>query len=106
MIRDDRRKHPRTSFDGPVLLDAPEAAVQAKGVDVSAGGIRLESERPLPLGLEVDVYFELKGLAVESRARVVRQDGHVHSLAFQRGSRVSVPARRFSFCPGAVSLVA
>lgn len=106
VIRDDRRKHPRTAFGGPVLVDSRKEVSQARALDVSAGGIRMESEHPLPLGEEVDLYFELKGLAVETRARVIRREGHTHSLAFQRGSRVSVPARRYSFRHGLASLVA
>ncbi len=86
---ENRRHHPRTDFSGPVLVDSTAAWCQAEGVDVSAGGMRLKSDRPLPLGTTVEVYFELGALAVETRAHVVRSFGDIICLSFDQRRQVS-----------------
>lgn len=99
--RQNRRSYPRTGFCGPVLLDTGDACITAQGIDVSAGGIRLKSDRPLPLGSTLEVYFELNQLAVEAKAEVVHSHGKEAGLAFDRGRRRSTPAAHYSFRPRA-----
>lgn len=51
--------------------------------NVSAGGIAVETGDLLPVGCQVEVYFELPtGVAVEAQATVVRCDGPVVALRF------------------------
>jgi hypothetical protein len=83
-VSEERRSHPRTPFDGPVMIDTRRSWLKAQAIDVSAGGIRLKSDPPLRAGEEVEVYFELHTLAVETLARVVRTDGRIAGLAFER----------------------
>jgi hypothetical protein len=69
----DRRAHERAPLDAPVLLDNDKAWRPARVRDVSAGGLGLECTESLPLGDELEVYFELPSrAAVEARAVVVR----------------------------------
>lgn len=83
----NRRAFPRTAFFGPVLVDTQKEWHKARAIDVSAGGMRLQSERPLPVGGEVELYFELQHLSVEARATVVRRQGYDEfALAFQRAA--------------------
>ena len=82
----NRRAFPRTVFSGPVLVDTRKKWQTARAVDVSAGGMRIQSPLFLPIGLEVEVYFELHHLSIETRATVVRQQGQQFALRFSRRS--------------------
>ena len=51
--------------------------------DVSAGGVALVLEHPLPVGTSVELYFELPtGVAIETAAAVVRAEGCRVALQF------------------------
>lgn len=83
-VTENRRAYPRTTFSGPVLVDTQKTWHKLRAIDVSAGGIRLEGEIPLPVGAEVELYFELNHLSVETSAKVVRRDQGECALAFER----------------------
>jgi c-di-GMP-binding flagellar brake protein YcgR len=62
-------------------------AVAARTLDLSAGGARVTSERPLRVDEEMrfDVDLAVDGRHIEGVARVLRQDRHnVYALRFER----------------------
>jgi hypothetical protein len=82
-VASERRLHGRTPLDVPALIDGMSFWRCTRVIDVSIGGVSLEIEAPLPLGHEIDVYFELPlGVAIETRAVVVRQHGPQVGLRF------------------------
>jgi hypothetical protein len=94
----ERREHERTDFAAPALLDAASSWHKAVCENISLGGIKVRTDAPLVVGKEVDVYFELpSGVAVETRARVVRADAGEVGLAFVNLDGEAVGALR-SFC--------
>ncbi len=97
----NRRHFPRSAFSGPVLLDYDEEWSRAQARDVSIGGMCIESELPLPLDRDVEVYFELNGVGIEALAHVVHHHGSVYGLAFDRKRKKSNPPHRYSFRPAA-----
>ena len=79
----ERREHERTEFATPALLDAASSWHKAITENVSLGGLKVRTDATLLVGKELDVYFELpNGVAVETRARVVRADSGELGLAF------------------------
>jgi hypothetical protein len=79
----DRRGHLRVPLASPVLLDLTASWEQARGHDLSPGGLAVELPRPLPVGAKVDLYFELPTLeAVEATAEVVRSQSGITALRF------------------------
>ena len=59
----------------------------ARTIDLSAGGARVQSERPLRVDEEMhfDVDLPSSGRHIEGIARVLRQDRHdVYALRFER----------------------
>lgn len=71
--RTDRRVHARVPLAGPVLVDALSGWQRARCENISAGGLSLDCDAPLPLGKRVELYFELpSGVAIETHALVVR----------------------------------
>lgn len=69
----DRRAHARVPLAGPVLVDALSGWQRARCENVSAGGLSLNCDAPLPIGKRVEVYFELpSGVAIETQGLVVR----------------------------------
>jgi hypothetical protein len=92
----DRREHERAPLDAPVLLDNDKAWRPARVRDVSAGGLCLACSESLPLGDEVEVYFELPSrAAVEARAVVVRCSSDrigLRVVSLDRASRLALLA--------------
>jgi hypothetical protein len=81
--RSERRVHRRAQLDAPALLDARSSWQAGRCVDISAGGISVSIERPLPLGTVVELYFELPmGVSVETRGEVVRAGRQRMALRF------------------------
>ena len=79
----ERREHERTELAAPALLDAASSWHKAVTENVSLGGVKVRTEAALLVGKELDLYFELpNGVAVETRARVVRADNGELGLAF------------------------
>ncbi len=72
--RDDRRRHERTSLPAAytrVLVRRPgrsRFSLAGHAYDISAGGIRFELDKPLPVGEEVDVKLKLPGVDTPLRA--------------------------------------
>lgn len=74
---DDRRRHARFTVDpmySSVVVTRGGRREDGHVYDVSLGGMRLELDRPMPAGAEVDVEVHLPGCAeaIAARARVVR----------------------------------
>ena len=75
--QDERRRHARFTVDpmySSVVVTRGTRREDGHVYDVSLGGMRLEVDRPMPTGAEVDVEVHLPGCveAIEARARVVR----------------------------------
>lgn len=91
----DRRRARRARLDGPALIDAASSWQAGRCCNVSTSGLAVETEQDLALGSTVEVYFELpSGVAVETRARVVRSDNGVLGLAFEELERQTALAVR------------
>ncbi len=94
----DRRAFRRALLERPVLVETADAERPARGINVSGGGIILQTELELALGEAVDLDFELPvGYAVEARAVVVRRDRDQFALRFEDLAKESLVALR-SFC--------
>lgn len=94
----DRRAHRRTTLDVPVLVETDARSATARCIDLGPGGVRVLTDLALAAGDEVGVYLELPiGLAVETRAAVVRREGDVVALRFVDPPRDAVIAIR-GFC--------
>ncbi len=94
----DRRAHRRASLLAPVMVETNELSRPARALNVSGGGIWLETELELLLGQDVSVYFELPiGYAVETLARVVRVEADRVALRFLELPREAELALR-SYC--------
>ena len=79
----ERRAHSRVPWRGPAMLDSQAAYQAGRCRDLSAGGISVEVDAPMPVGTRVEVYFELPtGVAVEAVAEVVRAAGRRLALRF------------------------
>lgn len=79
----DRRAARRAPLEGPALIDASSSWQSGRCHNVSIGGMAVEADTLLPAGTTLDVYFELpSGVAVETRAEVVRAEGDVLGLKF------------------------
>ncbi|HEX7668841.1 MAG TPA: PilZ domain-containing protein [Polyangiaceae bacterium] len=92
----DRREHFRAPLAGPVLVDALSQWHRARCENVSVGGVAVAGAGSLPVGKTVEVYFELpSGVAVETRAQVVRSRGEEVALCFlalDRGTELALRA--------------
>lgn len=65
------------------MLDAASSYQSARCENVSAGGVVVQADVTLNVGTKVELYFELPGgVAVETDAVVVRQDGPRLALQF------------------------
>jgi hypothetical protein len=94
----DRRAFRRAMLEKPVMIETPDSERPARGLNVSAGGIYLETELSLSVGESVEVYFELPiGYAVETRATVVRCERDRIALSFTDLPKEALIALR-SFC--------
>jgi hypothetical protein len=92
---EDRRAFRRAQFDRPVMIETDVESQSGKALNVSAGGIALETTLDLAPGSDVGVYFELPiGYAVETRATVVRRQGAVVALRFNELAHEAVVALR------------
>ena len=79
----DRRIHSRAPLSTPALVDALAAYHKARCENVSVSGVALCCDAALPVGKTVEIYFELpSGVAVDTRARVVRAGGSRVALEF------------------------
>lgn len=91
----DRRSHKRALLDRPVMLETEAPSRPGRAVNVSAGGIAVQTELDLAIGERVDLYFELPiGYAVEARATVVRVVDGVAALRFEELSHEAQVALR------------
>jgi len=80
------------------MIETAASERPARGINVSAGGITVQTELDLAVGEEVDLYFELPiGYAVETRATVIRREGDKIALSFRELPKESLVALR-SFC--------
>jgi hypothetical protein len=96
--REERRVHRRAPIDRPVLIDTGSRTATARALNVSAGGIALRTDLPLPPTTAADLYFELPiGYAVEVRGEVVRAADGVVVLRFLDAPKEAVVAMR-AFC--------
>lgn len=87
----DRRQRDRHSMPvlGMVLFDAGLARGTAQAVNVSIGGILLESEaRWPPLGTEVELSFSIEeyGLIFSVHGKIVRLEGQRAAVQFHAES--------------------
>ena len=69
-IRDDGRSHPRVDLHVEIDLCSDSHFFSGLSGDVSEGGLFVQTYRPLSIGQEVDVSFDLDGRRVEARAVV------------------------------------
>jgi len=91
----DRRERVRASLELPVLVDTLHSWQRARCQNVSASGVALVCEEPIPIGTTVTLYFELpSGVAVETEACVVRANGRSLGLHFVRLDRETEVAIR------------
>ena len=75
-MREDRRTAQRARAEWPAQVELPGGAlVRGRVVDISASGIRLATERPLPMQGDVRVMMTLPG--APDRVEVVAVDGRV-----------------------------
>ncbi|MBI3201104.1 MAG: PilZ domain-containing protein [Myxococcales bacterium] len=96
--RADRRADRRAKLDRPVLIDTEATSRPGRALDVSRGGLSIESELELAAGEVVQVYFELPiGVAVEARAVVTRCEKNHIALRFVELDHEAEIALR-SFC--------
>jgi len=80
------------------MIDAEAASRPGRALDVSRGGISIESELELAVGERVEVYFELPiGYAIEARAVVTRAERNLIALQFVEMDHEAEIALR-SFC--------
>lgn len=97
-LQGDRRAHRRMALEVPVLLETDARSATARCIDLGPGGVRVHTDLALAEGEAVAVYLELPiGLAVETRAEVVRREGDVLALRFVDPPRDAVIAIR-GFC--------
>jgi hypothetical protein len=72
----NRRAHRRAALSAPVLIDSARSHHTGRCRDVSEGGLLVELETELPIGMPVDLYFELPtGIAIEAQGAVVTRSG-------------------------------
>ena len=96
--RVDRRADRRAKLDRPVLIDTEATSRPGRALDVSRGGLSIQSELELAPGEIVQVYFELPiGVAIEARAVVTRCEKNGIALRFVELDHEAEVALR-SFC--------
>lgn len=94
----ERRTDRRAKLDRPVMIDTEATSRPGRAVNVSRGGIWVESELELALGENVGLYFELPiGYAIEARAVVTRCENNRIALRFVEMDHEAEIALR-SFC--------
>ncbi len=75
--------HYRAPLSTPALIDAFAAYHRARCENVSVSGVALSCDAALPVGKNVEIYFELpSGVAIETKARVVRAAASLVALQF------------------------
>ncbi|MGZ4271225.1 MAG: PilZ domain-containing protein [Solirubrobacteraceae bacterium] len=82
----ERRTSPRADVVLPcVLRRRSGSAIDARTVDLGAGGMRVATPRPLATDEILDFDLVLSGAdRVDGRARVLRQEGHdAYALRFE-----------------------
>jgi len=69
---DDKRLHPRVPIDVTVTCEGPSVtAFEARGKDISVGGMYLHSTKQLPFGTELTLTVRLPGAKKDSRLPAV-----------------------------------
>lgn len=58
--RDDRRMEQRVPLTAAVVLDGPNGRATGTSIDVSCGGIFVELEEPLPVGMELSLQIAVE----------------------------------------------
>jgi PilZ domain len=81
----ERRMTPRADVALPcVLRRRSGSAIDARTVDLGAGGMRIATRRPLATDELLDFDLRLGADGVDGRARVLRQEGHdAYALRFE-----------------------
>jgi uncharacterized protein (TIGR02266 family) len=70
LVAHDHREHPRVELHVEIDLHSDAHFFSGLSGDVSEGGLFVQTYRPLVVGQEVDVTFELEGRHVHARATV------------------------------------
>lgn len=81
---DERRRTPRVEMHVECMLRRRAGSpISCETVDVGTGGMSVSSERPL--ADDEVVSFDLVAIALNGRARVLRQQGHqLYALRFEQ----------------------
>ncbi|MFC1610518.1 PilZ domain-containing protein [Myxococcota bacterium] len=93
----DRRQHPRADVELQVMLSVAGKVVEAKAIDVSVGGMRLETDVVVAAGTMLVLHFGLPGQNVTYRVdgevmwdRESGSDRRLCGVRFVNASRVTV----------------
>lgn len=73
----ERRTAPRFEVETKVKVESPRGIQRYTSLNLSTGGIFLESEKPLPVGTEITLKFDLPGSGAVQAKGVVK---HHHPL--------------------------
>jgi hypothetical protein len=81
----ERRNHRRIPIEATAAVNLGEEAAPVSCVDLSVGGLLLDSDAPPPLGTRVSIELELEdAVSVKTEAEVVRAEGSRIGLRFLR----------------------
>ncbi|MEZ4221347.1 MAG: PilZ domain-containing protein [Polyangiaceae bacterium] len=81
----ERRNHRRVSVEASACMSDGGVASEGECVDLSVGGVLLDSERPAALGQQVTVELHLSAHScLTTQAEVVRCEGNRIGLRFLR----------------------
>lgn len=103
MLIHERRKHPRLLWNAPVRITNPETreSWSARSIDLSRGGVLIDSALPLGPGEEVKIDVDIgKFTLPQMRARVCRTHSafwgrrHLSALSFEESGQALVDAAR------------
>ena len=78
----NRRASTRIELRQNISVRANGKKISLSTADFGFGGVFIETKQPLPVNAELSVMLENDGQAVESRARVIRQDDNGMAVAF------------------------
>jgi hypothetical protein len=89
----ERRVHRRVPLEALATFHDGDGVVTGRTLDVSLGGMGLESDRPPPEGTELEVTVELHpGSVVRAAGEVVRRERGVVGIRFVRLDQRSLTA--------------
>jgi len=74
-MADERRRTPRITLQTAVRVEAPRGLSRFKSLNISSGGIFLETNSPLPEGTRVQLRFDLPGHGQVDAEGVVKHVG-------------------------------